>query len=86
MSAVSSSRHRASITRIPLADTQVAQLLNKASLCERLSISPRTLENMVNDGAFPPSVRIGKYVYWSEVAVVAWQRRMFAAQEAWTVN
>lgn len=63
---------------------QLAELLDKASLCERLNISPRTIENMVKDGSFPPPVRVGKYVYWSEVAVRTWQRRLFAAQEAWT--
>ena len=72
--------------RHPQAEAQLAQLLNKASLCERLSISPRTLENMVSAGSFPPPVRVGKYVYWSEVAVRAWQQRMFAAQEAWTMH
>lgn len=62
----------------------LAELLDKKSLCERLNVSPRTIENMVNAGTFPPPVRMGKYVYWSEVAVSVWQRRMFAAQEAWT--
>ncbi|RXN86990.1 hypothetical protein C7R54_19090 [Achromobacter aloeverae] len=41
---------------------------------------------MVNAGTFPPSVRVGKYVYWSEVSVNSWQRRMFSAQEAWTLH
>lgn len=63
---------------------QLAKLLDKATLCERLNISPRTIENMVKDGSFPPPVRVGKFVYWSEVAIHAWQRRLFAAQEAWT--
>jgi len=58
-------------------------LLDKTTLCERLSISLRTVENMVRDGIFPPPVRVGKHVYWSEVAVQKWQRRMFAAQESW---
>ncbi len=58
-------------------------LLNKAALCERLSFSPRTLENMVKEGIFPPPVRVGKRVYWSELAVQKWQRRLFSAQETW---
>lgn len=58
-------------------------LINKLQLCEHLSLSPRTLENMVKDGVFPPPVRMGKCVYWSEVAVHKWQRRLFASQEAW---
>ena len=58
-------------------------LLSKATLCERLAISQRTIENMVRDGHFPPPVRVGKHVFWSEVAVQKWQRRMFASQESW---
>ncbi|MBA9858626.1 helix-turn-helix domain-containing protein [Ralstonia insidiosa] len=76
--------HAASDTPFP--NAQVVALLTKADLCERLNISPRTLENMVNAGTFPPSVRVGKYVYWSEIAVNTWQRRMFSAQEAWTLQ
>jgi prophage regulatory protein len=63
----------------------VAQQLNKAQLLERLSLSERALENMVKDGRFPPPVRIGKFVYWSEVAVRKWQERIFAAQENWDI-
>jgi predicted DNA-binding transcriptional regulator AlpA len=61
----------------------VAALLGKTALCERLNISERTVENMVKAGAFPPPVRVGKHVYWSEVAVKKWQQRLFAAQESW---
>ena len=60
-----------------------ASLLTKAHLCERLNISQRTIENMVKAGNFPPPVRVGKYVYWSEIAVRKWQGRLFAAQENW---
>lgn len=60
-----------------------ASLLTKAHLCERLNISQRTIENMVKAGSFPPPVRVGKYVYWSEIAVRKWQERLFAAQETW---
>lgn len=74
------------VSAMPVVPGQLAELLDKASLCERLNISPRTLENMVKAGTFPPPVRVGKYVYWSEVAVRSWQRRLFAAQEAWTVH
>jgi prophage regulatory protein len=63
--------------------TRVVEQLDKKTLCQRLSVSPRTLENMVKDGSFPPPVRVGKHVYWSEVAVRTWQRRLFSAQEAW---
>ncbi|PLC49384.1 DNA-binding protein [Pollutimonas subterranea] len=64
----------------------IAPLLGKERLCERLQVSPRTIENMVKAGIFPPPVRVGKYVYWSEVAVRKWQERMFAAQESWSVH
>lgn len=59
------------------------QLVKKEMLCERLGISERTLENMVKEDAFPQPVRIGRYVYWSEVAVRNWRERLFSAQEAW---
>ena len=58
-------------------------LLDKQTVCARLGIAARTLENMVRDGQFPPPVRVGKHVFWSEVAVRRWQRMLFAAQEAW---
>lgn len=61
----------------------VAAMVNKSQLCEQLGISERTVENMVKDGTFPPPVRVGKYVYWSEIAVRKWQQRLFAAQETW---
>lgn len=60
-------------------------LLTKAELCRRLTLSARTVENMVRDGRFPPPVRIGKLVYWSEKAVFEWQRARFKAQENWCV-
>ncbi len=58
-------------------------LLDKASVCQRLAIAPRTLENMVKNGQFPSGVRVGKHVFWSELAVRKWQLMLFAAQEAW---
>lgn len=66
--------------------TSVAPLLNKLQLCERLSVSERTVEGMVKAGTFPPPVKVGKFVYWSEIAVRKWQQRLFAAQEAWTLH
>ena len=64
----------------------VSTLLGKSQLCERLGLSERTIENMVKAGTFPPSVRIGKHVFWSEIAVTKWQQRMFAAQESWVLH
>lgn len=61
----------------------LSPMLSKSDLCERLGICQRTIENMVRDGAFPPPVRIGKFVYWSEAAVQKWQQRLFIAQENW---
>lgn len=61
----------------------VPAMLDKKTVCERLSIAQRTLENLVRDGQFPPPVRLGKYVYWSELAVSKWHKMLFAAQEAW---
>ena len=64
----------------------VVTLLNKTMLCERLAVSERTLEMMIKRKQFPPAQRIGKRVYWSEVAVQRWQRRLFAAQETWEIE
>lgn len=58
-------------------------LLNKATVCERLAVSPRCLEMMVRDGDFPPPVRLGRHVYWSEVALSHWHTTAVAAQEQW---
>lgn len=55
----------------------------KQQVCERFAVSARTLENMVRKGTFPPPVRLGKQVYWSQAALAAWEQRMFAVQEAW---
>jgi prophage regulatory protein len=63
---------------------QLSQLLNKSALCARLNISARTIENMVTSGKFPPPVRIGKCVYWSDAAVTKWQQHLFLEQERWT--
>lgn len=60
-----------------------ASLLSKKTLSARLSLSTRTLENMVATGQFPAGVRIGKFVYWTETVVATWQKRVFGVQEAW---
>jgi len=67
----------------PNAEEALPALLDKEAVCQRLGIAARTLENMVGEGQFPPAVRVGKRVYWSEKAVRSWQRMLFAAQEAW---
>lgn len=58
-------------------------LFKKPEVCKQLSMSLRTLEGMVKSGVFPPPVRMGKHVYWSEAAIMSWKRRMFGPQEAW---
>lgn len=58
-------------------------LLKKTEVCKKLALSVRTLESMVKAGTFPPPVRMGKHVYWSEVAILSWMNRMFGVQEAW---
>jgi len=60
------------------------KLINKQQLCERLAVSERTIENMVKAGAFPPPVRIGKFMFWSETAVCRWQATLFSGQENWS--
>lgn len=57
--------------------------LKKTDVCNRLKISPRTLEGLVKEGSFPPSVRMGKHIYWSEKCVSDFVTRMFAVQNAW---
>ncbi len=66
-----------------MSEPDVTPLLNKAQLCKRLTLSSRTVENMVREGRFPPPVRIGKQVYWSAKAVAGWQKALFTAQENW---
>lgn len=61
----------------------LSSLLNKTDLCQKLKISPRTIENMIKDGKFPPAVRIGKFVYWTESSIARWHERLFASQENW---
>ena len=71
----------------PAAMTSVQpSLLKKTEVCTRLVLSLRTLESMVKAGTFPPPVRMGKHVYWSEAAIAAWMSRMFGPQEAWRPN
>ena len=60
------------------------QLLNKEQVCERLNISPRSLENWVKQGRFPPPVRIGKLNHWCESALDRWTQLTFNAQQSWT--
>lgn len=68
----------------PLPEAAItASLLSKAALSSRLNMSTRTIENMVSAGEFPPGVRVGKFVYWCDSSVTAWQQRKFGPQLAW---
>lgn len=61
----------------------LSSLLNKEALSRRLGVSVRTLEGLVAEGEFPPGVRVGRCLYWTEAAVQAWHQRIFAVQLAW---
>ena len=75
-------RHRHVWNLMPTLATPT--LLNKTAVCALLGLSPRCLENMVKNQDFPPPVRMGKHVYWSETAVNRWLKEAFASQEAWS--
>jgi predicted DNA-binding transcriptional regulator AlpA len=59
------------------------EMFNKSHVCEVLGISPRGLENMVKRNEFPPPVRVGKQVYWTQKSLDRWRQRLFGAQENW---
>lgn len=59
-------------------------LLTKKQFAEKLGISIRTIENLVQAGELPAGVRIGRYVYWSESVVAKWHGRLFAEQLGWS--
>lgn len=40
---------------------------------------------MLDDRVLLPFL-VGKYVYWSEIAVRKWHERLFAAQESWEMH
>ena len=71
------------ITPTTPATTISASLLSKKSLIARLGVSARTIENMVAANKFPPGVRVGKFVYWTEGVVEKWQSRVFGVQQGW---
>lgn len=58
-------------------------LLDKQQVAHALSISIRTIDNLVKSGNFPPGVRMGRFLYWSQRAIAAWRRNQFAGQERW---
>lgn len=58
-------------------------LLDKQQVARKLGISIRTLDNLVKAGDFPPGVRIGRFLYWSQRTIATWRRNQFASQEQW---
>jgi prophage regulatory protein len=66
-----------------MTSTTAPILIKKDEVCKRLDLSARSLEGMVRLGTFPPPVRMGKFVYWSETAIANWMGRMFGPQNAW---
>ena len=61
----------------------VATMLNKAEVAKQLGVAVRTLDSLVAAKEFPPGARVGRHLYWTEVAIRAWHQRVFAAQLAW---
>jgi len=58
-------------------------LLDKQQVADALGISIRTIDNLVKAKEFPPGVRLGRCVYWSDTVVKKWRHELFAAQEKW---
>lgn len=58
-------------------------LLDKQQVARTLGISIRTVDNLVKAGDFPPGVRIGRFLYWSQRTIATWRRNQFASQEQW---
>lgn len=56
------------------------KMLTKKDVLAILSISERTLENMVDGQTFPPAVKIGQRVYWRPEAVNLWLEAKFNEQ------
>ncbi|WP_374326932.1 helix-turn-helix transcriptional regulator [Azonexus sp.] len=75
--------NRVSTDELPAMQPDQPKLLTKTELSIQLSISARTIENLVKAQKFPPPVRIGKNVYWSEIAVSKWRDALFSQQERW---
>lgn len=63
---------------------QTDPLLTKSIVSKLLHCSERTLERLVQNGGFPPPVRLGKEVRWFESAVQHWLQTQREAQLAWT--
>jgi predicted DNA-binding transcriptional regulator AlpA len=60
-----------------------ATLLDKAALANYLSLSVRTLDNLVKKRAVPPGVQIGKRLFWDISVVEKFKERAFGVQRGW---
>lgn len=58
-------------------------MLGKDEVAGRIGVSTRKLELMVAAREFPPAVRRGKTVLWSEDNVNRWLTLQLAAQDRW---
>lgn len=54
--------------------------LSKSAVLEILEISERSLENIVREQRFPPGVKIGKKLFWTNDVVKSWLDDQFAKQ------
>lgn len=61
----------------------LAALLTKEQVAAQMGISVRTLEGLIANGEFPRGVRVGRFLYWTELAISQWHQRTFAVQLAW---
>src|SRR5690606_11994103 len=59
------------------------RLIGKPEVQALLSISERTLENLVRRRRFPPPLRLGKTVRWAEPVVQSWLQLQLAPQFEW---
>lgn len=57
--------------------------LTKKTVCERLNLSPRQLDNMISRDEFPRGVRDGKSHVWAEEVVERFDRERFQEQFDW---
>ncbi len=58
-------------------------LLDKIAVQQMLNISGRSLEKLVRARRFPPPLRLGKTVRWSQSVVVQWLNEQLTPQLEW---
>lgn len=61
------------------------QLMSKAAVAQRLSMSERTLEKLVKARKFPPPLKLGKFAMWSQEVVERWLTQALMPQMQWEV-